>query len=1551
MPRTRTLLLIVLLVALVPQLSSAQVPTGTPPFSSSAGGPDIIDLANLNSQIVVPMIHKAGRGGFNFTYDLSNDSSVWFPTVVGSATIWQPVYNWGWRAQTEIALGYASYHASVTYCLDSQGHKTGYQISYTNWRYHDPFGISHPFTGTSQSQSGTCTTGIHASFTNTTTDGSGITLTATGSVASITTRLGGVFSIPTSGVGAGSGNDRNGNQISVSSSGVFTDTLGTTALTVAGGAPNPLTFTYTAPNAQPAAYTMSYKTYTVKTNFGCSGVAEYGPTSNSLVDKITLPDSTFYQFNYEPTPGFSGDYTGRLASVILPTGGKITYTYTGGSSGHITCSDGSAATLTRTTPDGTWTYAHSESGTAWTTTVTDPKGNQTVLNFQGIYETQRRVYQGGTLLLTTNTCYNGATSPCNGTAITLPITNRTVITTLPNNLQSKHTDLLNTYGVPTEIDDYDYGSGAPGALLRKTTITYASLGNITALRQTVTVYNGAGTQVAQTKYNYDETAVTATSGTPQHISVSGSRGNLTSINYPVSGLTSHSTYYDTGTMNTATDVNGAVTTFNYSSASCGNSFPTSINEPLSMSRSMAWNCNGGVLTQVTDENGKTTATTYNDPHFWRPASTTDPASATVNFTYNGQTSTEAALNFNSGNSTADRLVSVDSLGRAHVQQVRQAPGSANFDSVEQDYDTLGRPNRAALPYTGTAGQTNSSAPATTTTYDALGRPTLVSDAGGGFTAYSYSQNDVFVTIGPAASGENTKRRQLQYDSLGRLTSVCEITSASGSGACGQTSAQTGFWTKYSYDALNNLIAVTQNAQSTSQQTRGYTFDAMSRLISETNPESGTTTYVFDTTGASSCNGGLTSSGDLVRKVDANGTNTCYYHDSLHRLTDVGTNRGIDSCKRFRYDNTTGVLGSIPSGVSVSNTKGRLAEAETDTCAWPITQASIITDEWFSFTARGEQSDVYQSTLHSGGYYHLTQSYWANGVPNTLSSNISGLPGFTYGVDGEGRPYQVSASSGQNPVTRTVFNPASLPTAVTYGSGDSDSFSFDPNTNRMTQYQFTVNGSSLTGVLGWNANGTLQTQNITDAFNSADTQNCLYGYDDVTRITSANCGSAAAQTFSYNGDGSGAFGNISKSGSPYSFQPTYSSATNRMTNIAGFTPSYDANGNVLNDNSHTYTWNADGRPITIDSVGITFDALGRAVEQNQSGSYRSIVYAPTGEKLALVPGQGTVQWGYIHLPGGATAVYTNGALGYYRHPDWLGSSRLTSTPSRTFFGSGAYAPFGEPYAQAGATDASFTGMNQDTVAGLYDFLAREYSIQGRWPSPDPAGLAAVDPTNPQSWNRYAYVSDDPMDFIDPWGLFGSCPPGSGPNIQNSDGTTSCGPPDNGGFPPGQCFDSFLDGIFIGSLCDGSSGGRENTRSSGGAKGGGNSSGSSPKIVNGDGRTCTPSVFDPSCKPPSCPAVFLKSAVNATDSLNLPVLPPGSDLGDAAKAAAGAVALNRIVNQGLVVPLRSSIVRSILAVGEGVANVLIFGPIIVSEGIGLVDEYKAWRSGTCTTIWSN
>jgi RHS repeat-associated protein len=1385
-PRCLALLFAALLCSA--RIASAQVATGTPPFGSFGGGPDIIDLANLNVHIDVPMLNKPGRG-MNFTYDMSYDSSVWYPVTSGSTTTWTPVSNWGWRGQTEVAAGYITHTTNIgprcpnpAYPPDPPPTIPG--AYYANYWYHDNLGVAHPFavTGSSNPCGGGGETGVA-------TDGSGYTIwlgTDGLGDATVTTSSGTSISPPTGGAGAAIVTDRNGNRISVNGSGQFYDTLSSTvpvlAITGSGTVASPNKFTYTPPSGTPVSYVMNYTNYTVATHFASGTISEYKSSAAvPLVTSIVLPDTSQYTFTYETTPGTCTPWSGsttcttaRIISVTLPTGGRIQYAYSGGGTGvDGVLPDGSTATLTRTTPDGTWIYAQVKgTGAASTTTTTDPStsSNQTIIQFQGTYETQRQVYQGstsGTLLMTTNTCYNLSAFPCNSTAVTSPITERIVISTLPGTTSqvSQHTDKYNSFGAPTETDDYTFGPGAAGPLLRKVLYTYASLGNVTAFRQQVTVQNETGGTIAQTNYNYDETAIVTPTilPTPQHVSVVGSRGNLTSI-VSLAGLTSKFTYFDTGNAQTFTDVNGAATTFTYGSlaATCGNTFPTGISEPVnSMTQSITWNCTGGVQLTSVDENNKTTSAAYTDPDYWRPASTTDPAGAVTNFCYGlvsggtcSRNSTQSETTLSFGSSAVDTLTTVDVLGRIHIQQTRQAPASSSFDSVETDYDAVGRVDRVTIPYVATAGQaTTSTAPAVSTSYDALSRVLSVSDSGGGLTSSTYTQNDVLSSVGPAPSGENPKRRQLEFDALSRISSVCEITSGPFSGSCGQTAATTGYWTKYAYDALGDLTGVTQNTQTGGTvQTRTYVYDAIGRLTSETNPETAqvATHYTYDSDSSGGCPG--TYKGDLIKRVDAVGDVICYTYDALHRTLTItypsGTYAASTPQKHFVYD-----TGNV-NGIAMSNVATRLVEAYT--CFSPCTMP-YKTDLGFSYSARGELTDTYESTPHSTTYFHASQTYLQNGGTYQVTGNI-GLPStITYGADGEGRPTTVSASSGQNPVTAATYNLYASPNQlqVTFGSADTDTFTYDPNTFRLNKYQFKIGTQTVTGTLGWNPNASLGAFNISDPFSTANTQNCTFAAEDLARISQVSCGTVWGQSFSYD-----PFGNITKtkiSGTGgTTFAPTYQSSpsvTNRVSQVGTQTPTYDANGNSLNDTIRTFTWDSDNNPITVGSAtSLTYDALDRMVEQTTGGTNSQIVYSPAGAKLALMNGTALLK-AFVPLPGGATAVYNSSGLAYYRHTDHLGSSRFASTPTQTLYSDSAYSPSGEVYASSGALDGSFTGQNQDTTPGLYDFLYREYDpYQSRWSSPDPSGLAAVDPAFPQSWNRYAYVLNNPVSRVDPQGLW-------------------------------------------------------------------------------------------------------------------------------------------------------------------------------------------------------
>jgi RHS repeat-associated protein len=167
-----------------------------------------------------------------------------------------------------------------------------------------------------------------------------------------------------------------------------------------------------------------------------------------------------------------------------------------------------------------------------------------------------------------------------------------------------------------------------------------------------------------------------------------------------------------------------------------------------------------------------------------------------------------------------------------------------------------------------------------------------------------------------------------------------------------------------------------------------------------------------------------------------------------------------------------------------------------------------------------------------------------------------------------------------------------------------------------------------------------------------------------------------------------------------------------------------------------------------------------VETHTASGYAQHVYDPAGRNLALMLGQ-TFSGAWIPLPGGGYRLYqVNGTITGFRHPDWLGSARLLTSDTQTLLNDVALSPYGEDYAQSGSTpDLQFTvgSVGELTIAasggqGLFDFDFRKYSpAQGRWISPDPAGLAAVSPLDPQSWNRYAYVGNRPLNSVDPLGL--------------------------------------------------------------------------------------------------------------------------------------------------------------------------------------------------------
>ena len=1395
----------------VPGFLAAQQPiTGTPPLASLSGGPfDVINLANLDVHFSIPVFSRPGKG-IPFSYNLAYDSLMWSPAGYSGNQVWTPASGWGWTAQTSASTGSFSSHGLSFGCYSDAGTRVGTVWHWYSFVYYDPGGTSHPFPGDIwyTDRPDICDQYVESPISARASDNSGYLLNVVFSgatpVTEKATSAGGVVFDTL----ANTVTDPNGNRISISN-GVVTDTLGTTALTISGTPPNNVTYIYSAPgangNGTPATVTVSYVQKNIKTCFNISNpsIGEYTSSGTvPLVDKITLPDGSYYQFTYESTSSAgtctaSNQVTGRIKSVRLPTGGIINYSYTGtgcGNNNNCIMADGSPSFVTRTSsgvaspsvnlssyytrqlnPNG------NDNAQFTQTNVEDGYGNWTYLNFNGMYETQSMAYQGtssGTILKATRTCYNSVTTNCDTSSqIAAPIT------------QKHHKDYLNstgwgnhlwfdyqydqTYGFLTNETDYDYGNDGPKIrvtnIAHNTSSSLCTQYNVCDRPSSVQVTDGNGNQESYATYGYDER------GSQTH-------GGLTTLSRWVSGssyLTTQYTYNPGGTLNSTTDPKGTSTTYSYAGTSCNNAFPTSITIASLLTTTYQYNCLGGVVTSVTDSNNNaTTSTSYTDSYFWRPASSADAASPsnTTAYSYISPNQTESVMSFNSGNSVSDVLTTLDALGRPVLNQVRQGPGASNWDTTQNVYDSSGRVSFVNLPFVDTAGTIQSSIPSVGYSYDGLGRYTSTSRWDGvhelSETDYTYNLKDVKITVNGGPPGETPKQRQLEYDAIGRLTSVCELTTTlGGRGTCSQQINQTGYFTQYAYSY--NAMTVYQGAQ-----TRTFTYDGLGRLTQETNPESGTWHYYWDSVSDCSGHSWGPSSGDMLKRVDNAGNVTCFGYDALHRLTDEGdgwANNQNAVCRRFRYDNSTGYPGSTrPSGLN--NYWGRLVEAATDYCGQQADP--LITDEWFGYDARGSVTDAWESTPHSGGYYHAQGSYWANWTLHTLNPNLSGVPNQTYAPDGEGRVFSISASSGQNPVTSTTYTTASGGTGagvtVTYGSADYDKFSYDYNTGWMKQVTYHVAGQdAVTNTLGWNYNGTLGSSNISDSLNTtAPVQNCTYYYDDLARLATISAGSAVKcvdgnqatiwqQDISY---GNNQFGNITKQGTS-SWMPNYQS-NNQYVTGGGIT--YDANGNLTSDTFNSYTWDPNwGNPATINNNALVYDALGRMVENTITLGTREYLYGPVGSQpLAQMNGQTPITVQYA-LPMGGLARYNNSGALTYAHADWLGSGRLVTNSTQSMVNDSAYAPFGEQYAVRNVGFTSFydfTGQQQWTVsgatAGLDDFLFRRYHpVQGRWISPDPAGLSSVDMTYPQTWNRYAYVANNPLNATDSLGLYCALDPNS------------------------------------------------------------------------------------------------------------------------------------------------------------------------------------------------
>jgi RHS repeat-associated protein len=321
-------------------------------------------------------------------------------------------------------------------------------------------------------------------------------------------------------------------------------------------------------------------------------------------------------------------------------------------------------------------------------------------------------------------------------------------------------------------------------------------------------------------------------------------------------------------------------------------------------------------------------------------------------------------------------------------------------------------------------------------------------------------------------------------------------------------------------------------------------------------------------------------------------------------------------------------------------------------------------------------------------------------------------------------------------------------------------SYDPARGWLTNANAN-SGYGLNLTYAYNAIG--QATGVTDSVNGGQSVT-TYSYDNLNRLSGAI---ANNWTMAWTYD---AFGNrLTQTGTAATGQPpvpnvslTYNASTNQ---IATWGYSFDANGNMTQ---------MPGPSSSIDYMSYdTFDRLsGLQNSNNQSGS--SYSYDAFGRRIARLLPSGSVKvyfysmrgqllGEYDFTPSGTTGIYPvslsmpNVYFAGQRVNQWTdrtGSKRKDNTNTNSH-----YYPYGEEITGTANDTFKFAQTYRDSDSGL-DYAEQRYYTSGigRFLTVDPHETSPHT-DNPQSWNRYSYGWNDPVNQTDPSGMDPEGSPGT------------------------------------------------------------------------------------------------------------------------------------------------------------------------------------------------
>ena len=685
----------------------------------------------------------------------------------------------------------------------------------------------------------------------------------------------------------------------------------------------------------------------------------------------------------------------------------------------------------------------------------------------------------------------------------------------------------------------------------------------------------------------------------------------------------------------------------------------------------------------------------------------------------------------------------------------QREDAANYIASDTIYDNLGRVRKTSTPYrtTGRDGVASESHTGNWTTlhYDTLGREDFVTQPDGAVIQTMYE--GVYTTVIDQAG----KKRRQKTDALGRIVRVDE---PDATGNLGTFDAPTKA-TYYDYDTQGNLVHITQG---TPVQHRYFKYDALSRLTYERQVEQAGTFSISDPlTGNSAWSrklvydetiNGVTYSGLLTRSYDARNISTQFQYDRINRPWQIAYSDGTPTVTN-NYDQAR------PGYFN----KGQLTEALTAATVSAPATARVNNFDLMGRVANNQQVVGGQSYSMSYGY----------NVGGSLTSETypSGRV-VSYAFDDAARLSRVASGSQVYADQFDYSAPQGLLKGLRLGNGAVQSFDYNSRMQVKSShlarsgvviqhydYKYGVYDPGTNSIDEAKNNG--QIARVEGTIGSEKQWQQNFAYDAIGRLSSARerKGDNDQQSYLINYDYD-RFGNryqkqSRNAGNPFPQIWTENADIDQLTNRVANSVSYDNAGNVLTDQKYR-------------QLKFQYDANNRQKQSsnlNDTGVVMSI-YDAGGLRVATQVGGALTNLMVYDAHGQLVAEYGQSGAGYggtqYVLADHQGSTRAVMNSAGAVISRHDYLPFGEEIsAGVGLRSGSqgynvpdgvrqkYAGMEMDDATGMAHTLWRQYdSLSGRWTAPDPySGSMTV--ADPQSFNRYTYVNNDPVNKVDPSGL--------------------------------------------------------------------------------------------------------------------------------------------------------------------------------------------------------